>query len=45
MERTGVKINMPPFSSKKTGITIVGDKEGIAKAKDEIMKLSDNAVS
>ena len=45
MERTSVKINMPPFSSKKTGITIVGEKEGIAKAKDELMKIFTNAVS
>ncbi len=45
MERTSVKINMPPLSSKKSGITIVGEREGIAKAKDELMKIYTNAVS
>lgn len=45
MDRTGVKINMPPHNSKKSGISIVGEKEGVAKAKEELMKLYTNAVS
>ena len=44
-ERTGAKINIPPHSTKKTTIIIIGEKEGVAKAKDEIMKLYSSVVS
>ena len=45
MERTGTRINMPPYSTEKTDITITGEKEGVAKAKAEVLQIYENVVS
>lgn len=42
MERTGTRINMPPYSTEKTDITITGEKEGVAKAKAEVLQIYEN---
>ena len=37
MEQTGARINIPPPSAQKDEITIAGEKEGVATAKETIM--------
>ena len=39
VRETGAKVNVPPPSVMKDEIVISGDKEGVAKCKDEIMKI------
>ena len=38
-EQTGARINIPPPSAQKDEITIAGEKEGVAKAKETIMAI------
>lgn len=38
METTGARINIPPLSVMKDELTIAGEKEGVLRAKDVIMK-------
>lgn len=45
MSKYDVKINMPPVQLKKEAITIVGEKDNVAKAKDRILQLYKAAVS
>lgn len=39
IKETGAKINVPPPSVMKDEIVISGDKDGVAKCKDEIMRV------
>ena len=39
MEQTGARVNIPPQSAKKDEITIAGEKEGVAKAKETVMEI------
>ncbi|CAC5382186.1 Vigilin [Mytilus coruscus] len=39
IKETGAKINVPPPSVMKDEIVISGDKDGVAKCKDEIMRI------
>ena len=39
MEQTGARINIPPPSAQKDEITIAGEKEGVAKAKETVMAI------
>lgn len=39
MDQTGARINIPPQSAKKDEITIAGEKEGVAKAKETVMEI------
>ena len=39
MEQTLVRINIPPPSVQKNEITVAGEKDGVAKAKDLIMAI------
>lgn len=39
MEQTSARINIPPPSAQKDEITIAGEKEGVAKAKETIMAI------
>uniref|UniRef100_A0A023FAG6 Putative vigilin n=2 Tax=Triatoma infestans TaxID=30076 RepID=A0A023FAG6_TRIIF len=39
MAETGTRINIPPSSSQVDVITIAGEKEGVASAKERIMKM------
>ena len=38
-EQTGARINIPPLSAQKDEITIAGEKEGVAKAKETILAI------
>ena len=40
-EQTGARINIPPPSAQKDEITIAGEKEGVAKAKETVMAIYD----
>lgn len=39
MEQTGARINIPPPSAQKDEITIAGEKDGVATAKETIMAI------
>ena len=39
MEQTGARINIPPLSAQKDEITIAGEKDGVAKAKEMVMAI------
>lgn len=45
MAETGTRINVPPSSSQVDVITIAGEKEGVASAKERIMKTYQSMVS
>lgn len=45
MEETGAKINVPPPSVMKDEIVVSGEKDGVMKCKDTIMKISEEKVS
>lgn len=38
-EQTGARINIPPPSAQKNEITIAGEKEGVAKAKEMVLAI------
>jgi len=38
-EQTGARINIPPPSAQKNEITIAGEKEGVAKAKEMVLSI------
>ena len=42
---TGVRVNVPPSGVMRDDITIAGDREGVAKAKDIILKDYETIVS
>ena len=42
---TGARINIPPPSVNKNELTIAGEKEAVALAKDKIMKIYEERVS
>ncbi len=44
-DNTGARVNIPPFSLNKDEITIAGEKDGVAKAKTQIVKLYHELVS
>ena len=44
MERTGVRVNIPPLSVNSDDISIAGEKEGVAIAKDEILRIYEEKV-
>ena len=44
MERTGVKIVVPPHSVDKDEIVVSGEKEGVLEAKRFIMTIHDEKV-
>lgn len=39
MAQTGARINIPPPSVPKDEITIAGEKEGVAQAKERILQI------
>ena len=38
-EQTKTKINIPPYTMQKDEITIAGEKEGVAMAKTQVLKM------
>ena len=44
MERTGAKIHIPPLSAEKDEIVVSGEKEGVMKAVQQIMKVYNEKV-
>ena len=45
MEKTGTRINVPPFNSGKSDIVITGEKEGVATATSQIKQIHQATVS
>lgn len=45
MEKTGTRINVPPFNSGKSDIVITGEKEGVATATSQIKQIYQATVS
>lgn len=45
MQENNVRINVPPLSFAKNEITIAGEKEGVQRCKDAILKCHKEMVS
>ena len=45
IEETGTRINVPPASVEKDEIVVSGEKEGVAKCKQIIMRIFEEKVS
>ena len=44
-KKTGARINIPPYSMRKSEISIAGEKENVAKAKAQVLKIYTEMVS
>ena len=44
-KKTGARINIPPYTMRKSELTIAGEKENVAKAKAQVLKIYAEMVS